>query len=335
MAREFEIIGLGAVGALLQRKAKHGPEPGAVCHNCGAELAGPYCHVCGQDADDHHRSIGHLAWEGVEGLTHLDGRLAQTLPMLVVRPGRLARDHLEGRRARHVPPFRLFLISLLIFMFVLEQIFHPDPAPGPPPPPPDHVVTIAAAKGHPGLVRVTAAPDAALRDITAVSQQAELDSVVPPPPPAARGRHRSSFGIWLSEHLKRAKANQEYYKLVAFTWAHRLAILLLPILAGFLSLTYARQKKFFVYDHLIVAMQYLSFVFLIYAVAWAFPDPIRTVTVLAATLATPVSLYATLRGAYGTGVIMAGVRTLILWVSTLFVFLVLLLGLLVLALAQM
>ncbi len=334
MAREFEIIGLGAVGALLQRKAKHGPEPGAVCHNCDTVLAGPYCHACGQDADDHHRSIGHLAWEGVEGLTHLDGRLAQTLPMLMAHPGRLARDHLEGRRARHVPPFRLFLISLLIFMFVLEQIFHPDPAPGPPPPPPDHVVTIEAAKGQPGMVRVTAASGAALSDIAAVSQQAQQDSVIPPPP-AVHGGHRNALGTWLREHIKRAKANQDYYKLVAFTWAHRLAILLLPILAGLLAWAYARQKKFFVYDHLIVAMQFLSFVFLVFAVAWAFPDPVRTVTVLAATLWTPVNLYATLRGAYGTGVVMAGVRTLFLWVSTVLLFAVMLVGLLGLALAQM
>jgi hypothetical protein len=69
-------------------------------------------------------------WDGIEGLTHLDGRLGQTLPPLFFDPGRLARDHLEGRRQRHVPPFRLFLISLLIFMCVLETAFHsgkPEP----------------------------------------------------------------------------------------------------------------------------------------------------------------------------------------------------------------
>ena len=73
------------------------------------------CHVCGQSTDDQHRSIWHLAWEGIEGLTHLDGRLGQTLPPLFLNPGKLARDHFEGRRARHVPPFRLFLITLLVF----------------------------------------------------------------------------------------------------------------------------------------------------------------------------------------------------------------------------
>ncbi|MEI9964089.1 MAG: DUF3667 domain-containing protein [Caulobacteraceae bacterium] len=120
MERELEIAGAASLGGLLRRKAKAGPAPGSACANCGAILQGPYCHACGQPAGDHHRSIWVLAWEGVESLTHLDGRLAQTLPPLFLDPGRLARDFLEGRRQRHVPPFRLFLVSLLIFMLVLE-----------------------------------------------------------------------------------------------------------------------------------------------------------------------------------------------------------------------
>ena len=96
------------------------PEPGTLCPNCGTELQGFYCHVCGQSAPRH--APLHLASDvgGDRGFTHLDGRLGQTLPPLFFNPGKLARDHVEGRRARHVPPFRLFLISLLIFMFVLE-----------------------------------------------------------------------------------------------------------------------------------------------------------------------------------------------------------------------
>jgi hypothetical protein len=334
MAREFEIIGVGAIGALLQRKAKHAPEPGAICANCDTELAGPYCHVCGQDADDHHRSIAHLSWEGVEGLTHLDGRLAQSLPQLLFEPGRLARDHLEGRRARHVPPFRLFLISLLIFMFVLESLFHPDTAETADRPvqPPDHVTIIEAAKGQPGVVRVRADPQAAELDMLKVSQEAQQDSAIAPE--KHTGDHASP-GTWLREHIKRAKANQEYYKMVLFTWAHRLAILLLPILAGLLALAYRRERKFFIYDHLIVAMQFLSFVFLIFALAWLAPFPLNGLTLLAATLWTPVNLYMTLRGAYGSGVITAGVKTLFLWVSTLLLFLILIVALLALALAQM
>lgn len=348
MAREFEIIGAGALGALLRRKAKHAPARGAVCANCGTELAGPYCHACGQDADDHHRSIAHLAWEGVEGLTHLDGRLAQTLPLLLFQPGRLARDHLEGRRARHVPPFRLFLISLLVFMLVLESLFHQAQMQG------AHrthgAAAIASAKvGHNNFVLTT--PRQAVK-IMANEAHARADAAkaaVRGGAPAANANDpdvrslddandpdlQGSKGKWLHEHLTRALANKDYYTMVLFTWAHRLAILLLPILAALLALIYVRRRQFFVYDHLIVAMQFLSFEFLIFALAWVIPDPVQGWALLLATLWTPVNLYMTLRGAYGSGVITAGIKTLFLWFSTLFLFGALMIGLLTLALAEM
>jgi hypothetical protein len=100
------------------------PAPGALCANCDAPLQGRYCFVCGQDADNHQRSILHLAWEGVEGMLHLDGRLRRTLPDLFLRPGRLARDYMENRVARHVPPFRTFLVALLLFVFAAEHATH-------------------------------------------------------------------------------------------------------------------------------------------------------------------------------------------------------------------
>ena len=357
MAREFEVIGAGAIGALLGRKARHAPAPGAACANCETPLAGPYCHACGQDADDHHRSIAHLAWEGVEGLTHLDGRLAQTLPLLLFQPGRLARDHLEGRRARHVPPFRLFLISLLIFMFVLEALFHQvkTSTPGQPAHRSDGASisqtpsaqtpsaqtpsaqavgakSDAAAPGANRLVTLSSRSGGAVNVVLA-SRSAEQDQAAPAKSRGA-GRH-SALRIWLREHIGRAVANREYYTMVLFTWAHRLAILLLPILAGLLALTYVRRRQFFIYDHLIVAMQFLSFEFLIFALAWLIPDPARGWALLVATAWTPINLYMTLRGAYGSGVVTAGIKTLFLWFSTVFLFGALMVGLLVLALAEM
>ena len=55
--------------------------------------------------------------ETIESLFHFDGRLRRTAPALFLRPGGLARDYMEGRIARHVPPFRTFLVALLLFVF--------------------------------------------------------------------------------------------------------------------------------------------------------------------------------------------------------------------------
>ena len=326
MAREFEIIGLGAIGALLHRKAKHGPEPGAACANCQTALAGPYCHVCGQDADDHHRSLSHLIWEGLEGLVHLDGRLARTLPLLLFQPGKLARDQLDGRRARHVPPLRLFLVSLLIFMFVLEAAFHGV-----------HVNTIQTGPGPTGAAAVLSFSDGPIKTPADQAKQAAAVAQAKQAFAAATASHRSDsrLGAWLRPRVRRAVANRDYYSMVAFTWAHRLAILLLPILAGLLALAYVRRKGLYLYDHLIVAMQFLSFEFLVFALAWLVPDPARGWALLAATAWTPVNLFMTLRGAYRSGVVAAILKTVFLWASTLVLFAALLAGLAVLALAEM
>ncbi len=361
MAREFEIIGAGAIGALLHGKAHSAPEPGTLCPNCGAELQGYYCHVCGQSSQDTHRSIWHLIWEGIEGLTHLDGRLGQTLPALFLNPGKLARDHLEGRRQRHVPPFRLFLITLLIFMFVLESLFHGATTEkrtvvrG-------QTVSVVGGKNQttnvvfvaPSQVKALAAqakaqkpaPTAGVHFDFGGPAQGKLASVsvnntVTDVSTAAEALNndkddeKSPESRWLKEHLKRAFANKEYFAMVLFTWAHRLAILLLPILAGLLSLVYVRRRQFYIYDHLIVAMQFLSFEFLIFAIAWIIPDPVRGWALWIALLWTPVNLYMILRGAYGSRRITAGIKTVFLWFSTMFLFGLLMMGLMTLALAEM
>ena len=123
--------------------------------------------------------------------------------------------------------------------------------------------------------------------------------------------------------------------MVLFTWAHRLAILLLPILAGLLALVYVRRRQFYIYDHLIVAMQFLAFEFLVFAIAWIVPDPVRVWALWVATLWTPVNLYMTLRGAYGSRRITAGIKTVLVWFSTVFLFTLLMGGLMTLALAEM
>ena len=385
MAREFEIIGLGAVGALLHGKGKHAPEPGTLCPNCGTEMQGFYCHVCGQSAHDTHRSIWHLAWEGIEGFTHLDGRLGQTLPPLFLNPGKLARDHLEGRRQRHVPPFRLFLITLLIFMFVLESLFHGAT---------DHKQTIVhgqtvtVTNGKTATANVVFATPDQLKAMLAKARSKKGDivtvspvAIAPAKPAGAAGPITAGPGVhvniggpmpaklasvsvdnsetdvgtaideagaepkpgdkhsaletWLQQHIRRAAANKEYYLIVLFTWAHRLAILLLPILAGLLALVYVRRRQFFIYDHLIVAMQFLSFEFLIFAIAWIIPDPVRDTALLIATLWSPINLYMILRGAYGSRWFTALIKTFFLWFSTMFLFLILMTGLFTLALAEM
>ena len=125
MTGELEAAAADSFTEFFKRRKKHPfTGMGQPCANCGTPLEGPYCHACGQNADTHHRSILHLIWEAIEGMFHLDGRLANTLPLLFFKPGVLAKDYMEGRTARHVPPFRTFLVALLLFIFAAEHAIH-------------------------------------------------------------------------------------------------------------------------------------------------------------------------------------------------------------------
>ena len=310
---ELAAVDAGA-GEAVEGCPAHPAHTHATCLNCSAQLHGRYCHACGQSADDHHRSILHLLWEAVEGFTHLDGRLAKTLPALLFHPGRLARDHIEGRRQRHVPPFRLFLITLLVFMFTAEfAINHGGHA--------TRTVKVSDSRhtyqvGDHKVVVVNAS-----QARTALEQD-----------PDAR---RSPFARWLREHISRASANREYYLMLVFEWAHRLAVLTLPILAGLLTLCYFYKRQFYVYDHLVVAMQYLSFCFLVWAPVWLFPKAVSDWLFLIVLAWTPFNLYQILRSAYGSRRVGAAAKALLLWSSTVVVFGVMLTGLLAYVLNQM
>jgi hypothetical protein len=106
------------------------------CLNCGAGLVGQYCGQCGQRARSRLISMWELTRDAFGDLFELDSRLWRTLIPLLARPGRLTRDYLEGRRARYMPPFRMYLVLSLVFFLIaffdphddFELLFEPDAA---------------------------------------------------------------------------------------------------------------------------------------------------------------------------------------------------------------
>jgi len=92
---------------------------GNVCSNCNATLTGPYCHICGQKDDDLDRPIWTLLREILDDTFSTDSRLLKTLFLLVLVPGGLTRAFRMGRRARFVPPLRLyFVVSIMFFLMI-------------------------------------------------------------------------------------------------------------------------------------------------------------------------------------------------------------------------
>src|SRR5262245_38237473 len=86
------------------------------CRNCQAELHGRFCHACGQKAVASVVSLRDVVHEAIHEFAHLDdSKIVQTLKLLLFKPGELTAEFLRGRRARYVPPLRLYLVCSLLF----------------------------------------------------------------------------------------------------------------------------------------------------------------------------------------------------------------------------
>lgn len=91
-----------------------------LCKNCGQSLQGDYCSNCGQRNKEFVRFFPSLIIEAFEGLLAFNSRTYLTLWYLLSRPAFLSNEYLSGRRVRYLPPMRLFLVFILIFIFTIS-----------------------------------------------------------------------------------------------------------------------------------------------------------------------------------------------------------------------
>jgi hypothetical protein len=222
----LEAVTADTVAHEMKRAAKYSLPIGTPCPNCRTTLAGAWCYACGQRGEEFHRSIWRLTWEALEGVTDLDGRLWQTLPRLLLKPGQLTRDYLDGHRAAQIPPFRLFLIVLLAVFFAGQLNFQTN---------------------H---VNFKFAPSSFL--IKNAADQAEFDKV-------GEALKTTPNGRWLMTHGQAALKDPDAYLRSLADWSHQFAILMLPIAALMLSVLFVFKRGVYVFDHLIFSMHSLSF----------------------------------------------------------------------------
>jgi len=104
---------------LSQRKARMSEAP-RYCRNCHEKLGGEYCPRCGQREGRADMRFLDLAGELTGDLLDFDSRLWRTLIYLLFRPGMLTAEFIAGRRARYLPPLRLYLVISFIMFLVMS-----------------------------------------------------------------------------------------------------------------------------------------------------------------------------------------------------------------------
>ena len=95
------------------------------CLNCGATVIGRFCHACGQENIVPKESFGSLVLHFFYDITHFDGKFFHSLKYLVFRPGFLSTEFMNGRRARHLNPVRMYVFTSAIFFLIFFVLVNP------------------------------------------------------------------------------------------------------------------------------------------------------------------------------------------------------------------
>ncbi len=93
----------------------------ALCANCGAELGGQFCHTCGQSSKSMIKFFGEVIKELLDDTLGYDSRLKHSLFPLFFKPGRLTLDYVKGKRFHYVLPFKLYLITSVLFILLIKN----------------------------------------------------------------------------------------------------------------------------------------------------------------------------------------------------------------------
>ena len=224
--------------------------PAPACANCGASVAGKFCGNCGQRLHSPVHSVWHFIGEATEDLTHADSRVWRTLFALLVKPGFLTREFLDGRRASYLPPVRLYLVLSVIFFLLAAMWTAP--------------VAVVQADGQGPKVTVASV------DRVGAPQPGETDTQRQK---RVCNLHYRGWGrATLEPALQRActqvvAGNMHSLREAFFHILPRAMFVFLPLLAAAMTLLYWRPRHYYV-EQLLLLIHNHAFVFLVAILSW-------------------------------------------------------------------
>ena len=310
---EFEAVGDVVTGAMMGRAVEpRAGEPGADghtheknCLNCAALLQGDFCHVCGQHAHVH-RTLTAFFHDLLHGVLHFEGKIWNTLPMLVVQPGELTRRYIDGERAKFVSPIALFLFCVFLMFAVMGLTGALDPDTSQLRRDLANEVVDASEK----VADLQADRAEAVREglptakIDSRMEQArtELNALqkVKIGPGAVAQIDTDGAPGWLGGFIDKTSKNPELVFYKVKTNAYKFSWALIPISVPFLWLLFPFNRRFRAYDHTVFVTYSLCFMMLLLIVG-------STLELLWPTIASllffvpPFHMHRQLKGAYSLG----------------------------------
>ena len=248
----------------FRRKKKERP-PLTHCENCGTALSGRYCSQCGQAAVDYHRSFGSLLADAADAFFNFDERFLKTFGLLLFKPWRLTIEFIEGKRARHVHPLRVYLIASVTFFLVINLLSRNTHLEGKSKG--DHAAIIFDQESS------SPTPGASPSPIPGLPE--DLISPVPVPEVSPKPKeifdeieketHPKGVGKWLEERAKdKLGPTGDRGDLFLKALIQNLAPMVLcciPLFALVLKILYMFKRRYYI-EHLVFALHTHAFVFL-------------------------------------------------------------------------
>jgi hypothetical protein len=221
------------------------------CENCGAPVTQRYCAECGQKIEAPVHSLWHFMKLAAEDLTHADSRLWRTLAALLFKPGYLTREFLRGRRARYLPPLRLYLVVSVVF-FLLAAAMQQE------------FTVLQFDSPHAGTAELSPAAGAGAAESAEQRSQGICNVDTKP----YTGPWARQLAPLLAQACRNTKADKAHSLQQVFMHnLPRAMFLFLPLLAGAMMLMYWRPRHYYV-EHLLLLVHDHAFVFLVLVLTW-------------------------------------------------------------------
>lgn len=321
---EFEAVGEVVTGAMVGRAVE--PKAGEVgadghthernCLNCGAALAGEFCHACGQHAHVH-RTLTSFFHDLLHGLLHFEGKIWNTLPLLVWKPGELTRRYIDGERAKFVSPIALFLFSIFLMFAAVSLLGGVGGLP---------------AEAKQGLQEELRSDQRKLGEL-----EAQRDAAEKAGQPTAKLNERigdlkdeiraiedvrsgniDDMGIetkvpgWIGDSVSKAARNPELVAYKLKTNAYKFSWMIIPLSVPFVWLLFPFSRRFRLYDHTVFVTYSLCFMSLLVVAGLIFGAVGMASMAGLLWLLPPFHMYRQLKGAYALGRASALWRTMLL-----------------------
>ncbi len=258
-----------------------------VCKNCTTTFEGHYCPNCGQHIKEIERPIRFMFVDFMGTVVSFDTRLVKTLVAILLKPGKLTQDFLDGKRARYMPPFRFYVFMSFVMFLLVSTITNSSIK--------DNNFNVLGDDSDNPAIKIDTNSEKEIRDSVLNAVDLELKNNLDS---AEYATYKSTLPVdsipdkiddfmqgvedavegndsKYAATAKLIKEHPELYMNKLFQFTSWSLFLFMPLFAFFLWISFMRSKKLYI-GHLIFSLNIHSFIFtitsIVVAIALIFPN---------------------------------------------------------------